>query len=323
MAPPKQAPGPPFQKDERVLCFHMEMLYEAKILDIRSGENGEGWQFKIHYKGWKASWDDWVPQDRVLKFTDENKELARQLLQNTKSLQPGKSSSKQSKKATGRGGSELGSARGSEERIQAQTLSGRGPRRARDFELEQEDAFHARPSIKLNVPDNLKAILVDDWENVTKNQQVVPLPHPHPVDEILDDYLTYERPHREPGSASLDILEETIAGLREYFDKCLGRILLYRFERQQYIEMYKQWQSAKPEDKHKSAVDTYGPEHLCRLLVTMPELVAQTNMDQQSVNRLREELLKFSGWLSKHGIKYFVNEYETPDAEYIEKARGT
>lgn len=30
--------------------------------------------------------------------------------------------------------------------------------------------------------------------------------------------------------------------------------------------MYKQWQSAKPDDKHKSAVDTYGPEHLCRLL---------------------------------------------------------
>lgn len=79
------------------------------------------------------------------------------------------------------------------------------------------------------MPDNLKAILVDDWENVTKNQQVVPLPHPHPVDEVLDDYLTYERPHRERGSASLDILEETIAGLREYFDKCLGRILLYRY----------------------------------------------------------------------------------------------
>lgn len=141
MAPPRQSPGPPFQKDERVLCFHMEMLYEAKILDTRPGENGNGWQFKIHYKGWKASWDDWVPQDRVLKFTDENKELARQLLQNTKSLQPGKSSSKQSKKAAGRGGSELGSARGSEERVQAQTAAGRGPRRARDFDLEQVSGF--------------------------------------------------------------------------------------------------------------------------------------------------------------------------------------
>jgi len=78
------------------------------------------------------------------------------------------------------------------------------------------------------MPDHLKAILVDDWENVTKNQQLVPLPHPHPVNEILDDYLAHERPSREEGSASQDILEEVISGFREYFDKCLGRILLYK-----------------------------------------------------------------------------------------------
>ena len=92
----------------------------------------------------------------------------------------------------------------------------------------QEDNFHSRPSIKLPIPDHLKAMMVDDWENVTKNQQLIPLPHPHPVDEILDNYLEYERPNRPEGSASLNVLEETIAGLREYFDKCLGRILLYR-----------------------------------------------------------------------------------------------
>lgn len=55
------------------------------------------------------------------------------------------------------------------------------------------------------------------------------MPHPHPVDEVLQAYLDYERPHRDPDSAPLDIMEETIAGLREYFDKCLGRILLYRY----------------------------------------------------------------------------------------------
>jgi mortality factor 4-like protein 1 len=77
--------------------------------------------------------------------------------------------------------------------------------------------------------DHLKAMLVDDWENVTKNQQLVPLPHVHPVDEILNDYLAYERPHRPESSASVEILEEVVAGLREYFDKCLGRILLYRY----------------------------------------------------------------------------------------------
>lgn len=92
----------------------------------------------------------------------------------------------------------------------------------------QEDGFHARPSIKLPIPDHIKAMLVDDWENITKNNQLVPLPHPHPVDDILSDYLNYERPNREDGSANMDILEEVVAGLREYFEKSLSRILLYR-----------------------------------------------------------------------------------------------
>lgn len=95
----------------------------------------------------------------------------------------------------------------------------------------QEEAFHNRPSIKLVIPDHIKGFLVDDWENVTKNNQLVHLPHPKPVEVILQDYLAAERPNREEGSTQLDVLEETIAGLREYFDRALGRILLYRYVR--------------------------------------------------------------------------------------------
>lgn len=54
----------------------------------------------------------------------------------------------------------------------------------------------------------------------------------------------------------------------------------------------------------------------------MPELVAQTNMDQQSVSRLREELSKLTVWLGKNAKTYFVSEYETPSQEYIDKARS-
>lgn len=82
--------------------------------------------------------------------------------------------------------------------------------------------------INLPVPDHIQAMLVDDWENITKNNQLVPLPHEKPVTKILDDYLNYERPNRQEGSASLDILEEVVAGFREYFEKALSRILLYR-----------------------------------------------------------------------------------------------
>ncbi|KAK2756324.1 keratinolytic protein [Colletotrichum kahawae] len=198
----------------------------------------------------------------------------------------------------------------------------RGVNSPPDKPKEEEDSFHARPSIKLPIPDHIKAMLVDDWENITKNNQLVPLPHPHPVDEILNDYLAFEKPNREDGSANMDILEEVLAGLREYFEKSLSRILLYRFERPQYHEIRKVWEKAGENDKHKSVCDTYGSEHLCRLMVSLPELVAQTNMDHQSVGRLREELSKFTVWLGKHAKNYFVSEYETPSQEYIDKARG-
>lgn len=46
-------------------------------------------------------------------------------------------------------------------------------------------------------------------------------------------------------------------------------------------------------------------------------------MDQQSVNRLREELMKFTAWFGKHVTKYFVSEYETPGQEYIDQARSS
>ncbi len=111
------------------------------------------------------------------------------------------------------------------------------PNHANMFTLSQEEVFNARPAVKLLIPDHIKAILVDDWENVTKNQQLVPLPAAHPVNKILKDYLDLEIAKRQPGSAEADILEEVVAGLKEYFEKCLGRILLYRYALATLIEL--------------------------------------------------------------------------------------
>ncbi|RSM07608.1 hypothetical protein BHE90_003988 [Fusarium euwallaceae] len=321
MAPARQqqpAP-PPFNKDEKVLCFHMDMLYEAKIMDVQAGEKpGDGYKYKVHYKGWKNTWDDWVLVDRIRPFDDEHKELAAQLHAQLKhNLQR---SAKQPKKGL-RSGAE--SARVSEERSGSATIQGsRGGRRGKDWELEQEDSFHNKPMINIPIPDHIQAMLVDDWENITKNNQLVPLPHSKPVSKILDDYLAYERPHREEGSSSLDILEEVVAGFREYFEKALSRILLYRFERHQFMDLRKMWENAESDSTTKTVCDVYGAEHLARLIVSLPELLAQTNMDQQSVSRLREEIGKFNVWLGRNCETYFVSEYETPSQDYIDKARS-
>lgn len=53
----------------------------------------------------------------------------------------------------------------------------------------------------------------------------------------------------------------------------------------------------------------------------MPELIAQTNMDTQSVARLREEISKFCVWLARNSATYFVAKYEKPTEEYIQSAR--
>lgn len=297
----------------------MDMLYEAKIMDVQPGEKpSDGYKYKVHYKGWKNTWDDWVLVDRIRPFDDEHKELAAQLHAQLKhNIQR---STKQPKKGL-RSGAE--SARVSEERSGSATVQGgRGGRRGKDWELEQEDAFHNKPMIKLPVPDHIQAMLVDDWENITKNNQLVPLPHNKPVAKIFEDYLAHERPYREEGSSSMDILEEVVAGFREYFEKALSRILLYRFERHQYMELKKLWENPEANPEITNVCDVYGAEHLARLIVSLPELLAQTNMDQQSVSRLREEIGKFNVWLGRNCETYFVNEYETPSQEYIDKARS-
>ena len=84
------------------------------------------------------SWDDWVPQDRLRKLNDENKELAKNLkkeLDNLRQRAAPKTVTASSKKKAA--GSDLSSARGSEERHSSVPATGRGQKRGRDFEIEK------------------------------------------------------------------------------------------------------------------------------------------------------------------------------------------
>ncbi len=103
--------------------------------------------------------------------------------------------------------------------------------------LPQEDSFYSRPSIRIAVPDHLKNLLVDDWENVTKSLLLVPLPSQAPANYIIDAYFNEEKMNRRLESADADVLEEFCAGLKMYFEKAVGKILLYRFERSQLAEV--------------------------------------------------------------------------------------
>lgn len=56
---PSKANAPEYSKDEKVLCFHLELLYEAKVLEVKPkdpNDKGDGYVYKIHYKGWKNTY---------------------------------------------------------------------------------------------------------------------------------------------------------------------------------------------------------------------------------------------------------------------------
>lgn len=66
---------------------------------------------------------------------------------------------------------------------------------------------------------------------------LVPLPSKTPANFIFDEYFNEEKQNRMLGSAEADILEEFVAGLKIYFEKTIGKLLLYRFERPQLAEV--------------------------------------------------------------------------------------
>merc|ERR1712046_168870 len=73
--------------------------------------------------------------------------------------------------------------------------------------------------------------LVDDWEAVTRNRQLLKLPHKVPVTQILEEFLA-SRNRRGGGPSTEKVWREITEGLNAYFESALGQLLLYRFERQ-------------------------------------------------------------------------------------------
>ncbi|PKC04662.1 chromatin modification-related protein EAF3 [Rhizophagus irregularis] len=289
-----------FEQNELVLCFHGPLLYEAKILkaenwgpeDSESGDTGP--HYYVHYKGWKKTWDEWVPEERVVKHNEAN--LMRQ-----KQLKDTYSNKKKKTVRIGNKGSiedqeksndvsESSPSHQGEDQLQKENHE-RGKKRKKINDDEEEEEFMNRLEIKIPLPESLKVKLIDDWENVTRNNALLKLPRKYTVADILNEYLEFKHnliasTANNQKSDKDDIHSEVVQGIKIYFDKTLGNILLYADERQQYVNIRKQFL-----DKENSEI--YGAEHLLRLFVELPRLLAHTTMDQAATETLEEHLIDF------------------------------
>ncbi|XP_076621178.1 male-specific lethal 3 isoform X2 [Colletes latitarsis] len=83
--------GPKFKfcDGEKVLCYEPDptkakVLYDSKVLDVIVNKDQRGRkavEYLIHFQGWNSSWDRCVTEEYVLKDTEENRQLQRDLAQ--------------------------------------------------------------------------------------------------------------------------------------------------------------------------------------------------------------------------------------------------
>ncbi|KAL1926427.1 hypothetical protein VTP01DRAFT_5756 [Rhizomucor pusillus] len=258
-----------FEKDERVLCYHGPLLYEAKIIkrERKDDPNDDSPQYLVHYKGWKQTWDEWVPDERVLKWNDTNLQKQQQLKEMHSRRKPSRTSA-----------AHTSTTEGSESRSR---------KRNRDASTEKsriEEEMAKRAEFGVPMPESLKGRLVDDWENVTKNRQIGSLPRHPSVSEILQQF---QASYRDKCNMSDEMLDQVIQGIELYFNESLATSLLYHQEQQQYEQMV---------HGKKTPSQVYGVEHFLRLFVEMPLLLCKANIDSETLLNLKEcfsNILKF------------------------------
>uniref|UniRef100_A0A182SGR2 Mortality factor 4-like protein 1 n=1 Tax=Anopheles maculatus TaxID=74869 RepID=A0A182SGR2_9DIPT len=87
-----------FTEGEKVLCFHGPLLYEAKLLRCAMMKEKQV-KYLVHYAGWNKNWDEWVPESRVLKYNEANRQRQQEVHRLHSPLVKNKKSSTKTKKS--------------------------------------------------------------------------------------------------------------------------------------------------------------------------------------------------------------------------------
>jgi len=216
-----------------------------------------------------------VDTSRILKDNEENRKLQEELRNEYKTKAPSKSLK----------------------------VKGSTGDKSKKRKYNQDKAIDGKYKIEIPLP--LRKKLVDDWAFITCQKYLLALPRNPTVANILDQYLASD--HIKPNK-----FEEIIPGIRSYFDKVLGTLLLYRFERHQYSETLKKFNNV-------TISQIYGLEHLLRLLVKFPQILSSVDMEEEAAQTLKATLID----LTKFLVTNFINinsPYEPATPQYIRLA---
>ncbi|CAH1241121.1 MSL3 [Branchiostoma lanceolatum] len=258
-----------YRVGERILCFEPDptkarVLYDAKIIEAdvtRDEKNRKVPEYLIHFKGWNSSWDRWATEDHVVKDSEENRILQKQLAKEALAKIKKAKRAKQGKRCRLPG-------------VETEVLR----------EIEQEEEQRRREKIRQAkrrsagsshvLPDNTsttsESFTTASEKDLSDVEGLVQLPCQPNVITILENYLRYfaakgtsvsDRLHHQlsraaqpfaakfptpanihssrapPPERNVDLVKEVVDGVRIMFDFILPLTLLYQEEEVQHTQM--------------------------------------------------------------------------------------
>ncbi|KAJ8711727.1 hypothetical protein PYW08_008681 [Mythimna loreyi] len=270
-----------FSEGERVLCYEPDptkakVLYDSKVLEVIESKDKRGRrtvEYLIHFQGWNSSWDRCVSEDFVLKDTEENRQLQRDLAEKSQ-LQLGAYLYRRERK---KGGSTSNAGAGPAKRARhGFSDDGSSSSTQPDDHIEEgvetadTDSSSASgsggsqprsppPNVSVGrahiaLPSALRDRLTFDYHLVVKRGRLSQLPATPCAAQILESFVKWfaragawhptrarhdppQKPDMLDVSCRLNLVREVADGLRVYFDFILRGHLLYKQELPQYHEI--------------------------------------------------------------------------------------
>jgi len=279
----------------RCLGLNSGLYYECVVLKsemrvLKQGSPPEDARY-IHYQGWNKKWDIWTRAGNLIPNNEAGLELQKKAAQDLQARRENasKSAHARKQKVTNR-----------KRKLDTMNEVDEGLESG-----EQSEEFDV--DLPITMALGLKKLLVEDWEKVVQDQKVMRLPRSVTVANILDLFVEAKK---KKSAASGTVHLEVVAGLREYFDRTLGKLLLYRIERVQYNEIVAANASFSPSD-------FYGAEHLLRLFVKLPQLLGRLHLEEHVAEALQTRLQEVLKFLQKTPQRFFTAEYYHPDLAYM------
>ncbi|XP_037900634.1 nuA4 complex subunit EAF3 homolog [Glossina fuscipes] len=152
--------------------------------------------------------------------------------------------------------------------------------------------------IKIKMPNELKERLADDWEAINEKSKLLNIPSRITAQDVVDQYIASKSSRKSLRPSKDTIIAEVMKGIIEHFNVMLGTNILYKFEKQQYLEIIQKYPNTP-------VSQLYGAIHLLRLLANLDSVLTLSILDQQHINTILKYLRDFLKFLVRNRSIYF------------------